>query len=124
MHSESLRSLGAELLLAAAADGANGRSSKTVYGGHEHSLRQTVIALRGGARLGEHESPAEATLHVLDGRVRLATTGDAAWEGGPGDLLVIPPQRHDLAALQDSVVLLTVATPAATPVATHAGAAS
>jgi len=41
------------------ADGAH-----TVYGGHEHVLRQTVIALVGGSRLEEHENPGEATGHV------------------------------------------------------------
>lgn len=110
MHSESLGSLGDELLAAAAADGAHGRSARTVYGGHERSLRQTVIALRAGAALGEHESPDEATLQVLTGQVRLTTSDDGVWEGGPGALLVIPPQRHDLTAMDDAVVMLTVAT--------------
>jgi quercetin dioxygenase-like cupin family protein len=39
--------------------------------------------------------------------VRLIT-GDDAWEGASGDHLTVPPQRHSLAALEDSVVLLTV----------------
>lgn len=86
----------------------SGRSSSTVYGGHEHVLRQTMIALRSGERLSEHENPGEATLHVLIGRVRLGA-GDDSWDGTPGDLLVIPDSRHDLEALQDAVVLLTVA---------------
>jgi quercetin dioxygenase-like cupin family protein len=110
MRSESLESLGEELLAAAAAEDAHGRSARTVYGGHEHSLRQTVIAMRAGAALAEHESPEEATLQVLAGHVRLTTSGDGVWEGGPGALLVIPPQRHDLTAMKDAVVLLTVAT--------------
>jgi predicted ArsR family transcriptional regulator/quercetin dioxygenase-like cupin family protein len=110
MHSESLHSLGDELLAAAAANDAHGRSARTIYGGHEHSLRQTVIALRAGTSLAEHESPPEATLHVLAGRVRLTTADGNAWEGGPAALVVIPPERHDLTALEDSVVLLTVAT--------------
>src|SRR5262249_11676930 len=49
----------------------SGRSSRTVYGGHEHVLRQTVIALANGQALSEHENPGEATVHVLVGRVRL-----------------------------------------------------
>ena len=32
----------------------SGRSAETVYGGHEHVLRQTLIALRAGQRLEEH----------------------------------------------------------------------
>ena len=97
----------AEQLLAQAKDSHSGRSAQTVYGGHDHALRQTVIALAGGHELAEHESPGEATLQVLVGRVRLSA-GDEACEVGAGDLVAIPPARHALAALEDSAVLLTV----------------
>jgi quercetin dioxygenase-like cupin family protein len=93
--------------LAAARAARNGRSAHTVYGGHEHSLRQTLIALTAGTSLDDHESPGEATLQVLDGRVRV-TNSTAGWEGSPGDHIVIPRTRHALHALEDSVVLLTV----------------
>jgi quercetin dioxygenase-like cupin family protein len=86
-----------------------GRSSVTVYGGREHDLRQTLIALRAGTVLGEHEAPGEATLQVLEGAVVLRADG-AEQEARTGDHVVIPPLRHDLAAHADSVVLLTVAT--------------
>jgi quercetin dioxygenase-like cupin family protein len=91
--------------LAAAAP--SGRSAETVYGGHEHALRQTVVALTAGSSLDEHESPGEATIQVLRGRVRL-TAGDVAWEGRSGDLLVVPDRRHALEAIEESAVLLTV----------------
>ncbi|KQT99662.1 cupin domain-containing protein [Sanguibacter sp. Leaf3] len=86
----------------------NGRSAHTVYGGHEQTLRQTIIALTAGEGLAEHDSPGEATLQVLEGRVRLVC-GDHTWHGAPGALLVIPDARHSLEADEDSVVLLTVA---------------
>jgi quercetin dioxygenase-like cupin family protein len=35
--------------------------------------------------------------------------GDAEIELGPGDLVAVPPQRHDVEALEPSVLLLTVA---------------
>lgn len=94
-------------LLTQARDSHSGRAAQTVYGGHDHDLRQTVIAIAAGQELAEHESPAEATLHVLVGEVRI-TAGDETWEGGAGDLVAIPPTRHALVALQDSAVLLTV----------------
>lgn len=85
-----------------------GRSAHTVVGGHEHVLRQTLIALASGRELAEHENPGEATVHVLHGRVRL-TSGPDSWEGRRGDLLLVPPTPHRLAADEDAVVLLTVA---------------
>ena len=85
----------------------SGRSAETVYGGHEHALRQTVIALTAGSALDEHENPGEATIQVLRGRVRL-TAGQVDWEGRSGDLLVVPDARHALQAIEDSAVLLTV----------------
>jgi hypothetical protein len=38
----------------------SGRSAHTVVGGHTRTLRQTLIALRGGQTLDEHENPGEA----------------------------------------------------------------
>lgn len=90
-----------------ASTASSGRSASTVYGGHEHLLRQTVIALAEGQSLNEHENPGEATVHVLHGRVRLAA-GDTCWDGSTGDLLIVPDAPHTLLALQDAVVLLTV----------------
>ncbi|GAB3146415.1 cupin domain-containing protein [Microbispora hainanensis] len=94
-------------LLDRAATASSGRAADTVYGGHEHALRQTLLALTAGTGLAEHESPGEATLLVLRGHVRL-TSGDASWEGRSGDLLTIPDARHALDAVEDSAVLLTV----------------
>ncbi|GAA2885929.1 cupin domain-containing protein [Streptomyces mexicanus] len=91
-----------------AAASPTGRSAETVYGGHEHTLRQTLIALRAGTTLAEHENPGEATVLVLRGRVRLYSGGQA-WEGMAGDLLLVPPARHSLEALEDAAALLTVA---------------
>ena len=96
--------------LASARTASSGRSAHTVYGGHEHELRQTLIALTAGSGLDEHESPGEATLQVLQGRVQV-TNSTSKWEGSPGDHIVIPRTRHGLHALEDSVVLLTVVKP-------------
>ncbi|MGZ4610756.1 MAG: cupin domain-containing protein [Actinomycetes bacterium] len=90
-----------------AATSSSGRSAETIYGGHEKALRQTVIAMNAGVELTEHESPGNATVQVLAGRVELRAA-TAAWEGRRGDLIVVPDERHALHALEDSAVLLTV----------------
>jgi quercetin dioxygenase-like cupin family protein len=95
-----------QLTLARAAT--SGRSAHTVHGGHDRSLQQTLIVLTAGQRLNEHDSPGEATLQVLRGRIRL-DAGDTSTEGASGDLLVIPDVRHSLEALDDAAILLTVA---------------
>jgi quercetin dioxygenase-like cupin family protein len=107
MHKLSLEALAREQLERARQASA-GRSAATVFGGHEQTLRQTLVALTAGTTLAEHENPGEATVHVLSGRVRL-TAGEDSWDGRAGDLLVIPPSRHDLRAVDDAAILLTVA---------------
>ena len=107
--STSLSTLVPELLDEARAH-SSGRAARTVRGHTEHRLRHTVIALTAGSVLADHESPDEATLLVLAGRVRLtdATGGGDGWTGSAGDLTDIPPVRHGLTAEEDSAVLLTV----------------
>ncbi|CAN5467688.1 cupin domain-containing protein [soil metagenome] len=85
----------------------SGRAAHTVHGGHDHSLRQTVITLAAGHELGEHATPGEATLQVLRGHVRLSV-GEDSCDVSTGGYLVIPDQRHSLLAVDDSAVLLTV----------------
>ncbi|MCT9933920.1 LuxR family transcriptional regulator [Planotetraspora sp. A-T 1434] len=94
------------LMLAREAD--SGRSATTVHGGHDRSLRQTVMALRRGEHMHEHEHPGEVTVHVLHGRVRLVAGSDS-WDGLPGDLLVMPERRHRVEAVEDSAFLFTTA---------------
>ncbi|MEU4287226.1 cupin domain-containing protein [Kribbella sp. NPDC026596] len=86
----------------------SGRSSVTVYGRLGARLRQTLTALAAGRVMGEHKSPGDASLLCLQGRI-VVHAGDAAAELGPGDLVAVPPQRHDVEALGPSVMLLTVA---------------
>lgn len=107
MDTSSLTALSTEHLMIAR-EASSGRSAHTVYGGHEHVLRQTLIAMAAGRRLDEHENPGEATVQVLTGKVRLSA-GDTSEEGSAGELLAVPDERHALEAIEDSVVLLTVA---------------
>lgn len=107
METISLAGLASEKLVEAR-QAHSGRAAHTIHGGSGHDLRQTLVALRAGEGMAEHDSPGEATLQVLQGHVRLAA-GDDAWEGTGGDYVTIPPQRHALDAIEDSVIVLTVA---------------
>ncbi|MBB3661364.1 MULTISPECIES: cupin domain-containing protein [Prauserella salsuginis group] len=93
-------------LLGTAREHDSRRAARTIASGP--SQRATVIALAEGAQLGKHDAPPAATLQVLVGRARLHTA-DREWSVEAGDLLPVPPERHSLDALTDTVVLLTVA---------------
>ncbi|OII26067.1 cupin domain-containing protein [Frigoribacterium sp. MCBA15_019] len=93
--------------LAHARDASSGRSARTIVGGHEHHLRQTLMALRAGEELSEHLNPGEATLQVITGRV-LLHAGGVSWNGSGGDLLTIPEGLHSVDIVEDSAILLTV----------------
>lgn len=105
MQKMSLDALAREQLEAARRSSA-GRAAATVYGGHEHALRQTVIALQAGSGLDEHENPGEATVQVLTGRVTLSS-GTDSWQARSGDLIIIPDARHSVHADEDCAILLT-----------------
>lgn len=83
-----------------------GRTARTILSGTV--MRAAVIALREGAEMSEHDSPAAATLYLIKGRVTLRA-GERQWSLQPGQLVPIPPQRHAVEAHADSAVLLTVA---------------
>lgn len=89
MEKSSLTAL-ARQQLTIARQASSGRSAQTVYGGPEHMLRQTLIALAAGHRPDEHDNPGETTVHVLHGGVRLSA-GDVGWEGFPGFSSSCPP---------------------------------
>lgn len=102
----SLPDLAAEQLAAAQASTA-GRASRTLPHSPGSRLRQSVLALVAGHALGEHQSPGEATLQVLLGRVILSAGADD-WDAVAGDHLALPPTRHNLTAVGDAAILLTV----------------
>lgn len=92
-------------LQAALAD-EHGRSAELVV--RDGVLRQSVLALREGAELAEHNSPHAASIQVLVGRVRV--TGEDSPVLAAGQLHTLTHQRHAVIALEDSVFLLTTVT--------------
>lgn len=104
-ESIELAVLGSELLGSAGESHDGGRAAKTVL--HEPGLRATLIALRAGHELAEHDAPLAAHLLVVSGNVRLVAGGDSA-NLTTGQLTAIPHERHSLLADTDAIVLLTV----------------
>src|SRR3954468_6703975 len=109
-----LLELSAELMQQASGQH-SGRAARTLPHPVD-GLRQTVIALRAGTELGEHESPGPASLVVLRGRVRLVA-GEEAVAVGAHEFSPVPDRRHSLQADEDSVVLLSVSVPDRLPLA-------
>ena len=93
--------------LAAAAASPHGRSAHLFV--HDGPLRQTIVALRSGSELSEHNAPPAATVHVLTGRVTMYGSNGSI-ELGPGDIGIVPQERHGVRALEDTVFLLTAGT--------------
>lgn len=91
-----------------AATSTSGRAADTIFGGHERRLRQTIVSLRAGSSMAEHDSPGEATLLVISGRLWLVA-GETRWPGREWDYLVIPDAPHSVEAEVDTTFVLTVA---------------
>ncbi|MGO2862824.1 MAG: cupin domain-containing protein [Brevibacterium sp.] len=105
-QTQNLGELTSELL--EKARGANsGRAAHGVYSGRY--LKQALLTLTAGTKMAEHDSPPEATLQVLQGRVALSSA-EESWELSAGDLMTIPPERHSVLAHEDAAFLLTIRT--------------
>ncbi len=70
-------------------------------------LRQVLVALASDTRLGEHATPAAASLDVLAGSVRVEYEDGEEQLVDAGYLYVFAHKRHGVLALEDSVFVLT-----------------
>ena len=74
-------------------------------------LRIVLIALKGGARIPEHKTNGRISVQALSGHVRLNASG-RAFNLFPGSVLSLEEcAPHDLEALEESALLLTIAWP-------------
>lgn len=91
-----------------ALESSNGRSAELLA--HDGVLRQSIVALRSGTRLQEHNSPPAATLQVLRGTVRVEVGQAEQGTFNEGELWTLTHERHSVLALEDCVFLLTTVT--------------
>jgi quercetin dioxygenase-like cupin family protein len=85
----------------------HGRNAVTLV---KHSdLRIVFIVMKPGAKLQEHHADARISIHALNGHVRLRL-GDDTVDLRAGHLLALEANLpHDLEAIEESAVLLTIA---------------
>lgn len=73
------------------------------------SVRIVLVALKAGATVPEHQTDGRVSIHAIRGHVRVRV-GGIAFDLPAGRLLTLDPgERHDVQALDDSAVLLTIA---------------
>lgn len=97
----------AEEHMSAAQASEHGRSAVMIV--QDGPLRQTIVALRAGVVLGEHNAPPAASLQVLDGSVTVVAASGRVIVN-TDQLEVLVHERHSVEANEDSVFLLTVVT--------------
>jgi quercetin dioxygenase-like cupin family protein len=74
-------------------------------------LRVVLIALAAAARLPGHKTQGRITIHVLSGHVRL-TASERTFNLRPGGVLALDHGvAHDVHAIEESALLLTIAWP-------------
>jgi quercetin dioxygenase-like cupin family protein len=84
----------------------DGHTARTLV--REDDLRIVLIVMRAGARMAEHQANETASIHALSGRVRLRLL-DHDTDLPAGRLLVLERGlRHDVEALAESALLLTL----------------
>lgn len=87
--------------------GSNGHSAKTLL--KYSDFRTVLMALKACVRVSEHHTNHRVTLQVLDGCVRLHLPSGPV-EVNRGQMLAIDRAiPHDMEAVDDSVVLLSIA---------------
>jgi quercetin dioxygenase-like cupin family protein len=86
-----------------------GRNARTLI--KYDDLRVVLMALKAGSHIPEHKANGRISVQVLSGHIRLNALG-RAFDLLPGSLLALDERvPHDLEALDESAVLLTIAWP-------------
>jgi quercetin dioxygenase-like cupin family protein len=75
------------------------------------TLRVVLVALKAGKSLAEHRTEGRISVHVLSGHVEIKAAGRTFNLHAGGLLALDRNLPHDVRALQESAVLLTVAWP-------------
>jgi quercetin dioxygenase-like cupin family protein len=89
--------------------GRTGRNSKTLV--KQPDFRIVLIALQKGGHIDEHEADARISIYTLSGHVKLQVPEQPV-DLPAGHLLVLDRAvEHDLEAVEESAILLTISWP-------------
>jgi quercetin dioxygenase-like cupin family protein len=84
----------------------DGHRQETVL--HRDALRLVLFAFDAGGRLESHRAPGVVTIHMLRGRMRVATA-TSTYELEPFQMVVLDPDvLHEVEALMESDMLLGI----------------
>lgn len=86
---------------------ATGRNAKTLV--RHDDFRVVLVTMRSGNRMHSHQAPATVSIQTLRGKVELSVMGES-FEVAEGGLISLDPRVvHDVVAVDDSAILLTIA---------------
>jgi quercetin dioxygenase-like cupin family protein len=87
----------------------SGHNARTLV--KHDDLRVVLIALHRGARLPEHQTDGRVSVHVISGHAQVRASGRTFSLRTSSLLALDPAIRHDLTAIEESAILLTIAWP-------------
>ena len=96
----------------------SGRSSKTLA--KYPDLRIVLVLMKPGSEMKEHHADARISIQTIEGRVRLQLPHQALGLGG-GELMCLESGiHHNVKAIEESALLITVSWPGGTAEERHA----
>jgi quercetin dioxygenase-like cupin family protein len=85
------------------------RNARTLV--KESGLRVTLVALKAGARIAQHKAPGRLTIQTVSGHLRCQAAGTDI-DLPAGHVLALEQNvSHEVDAIEESVFLLTIASP-------------
>jgi len=85
----------------------DGHTARTLI--REPALRIVLVVMKAGARIAEHRAQEITSIQTVSGQVRVALLERSLELAAGGVLVVAPDLRHQVEAVADSSLLLTLA---------------
>jgi quercetin dioxygenase-like cupin family protein len=86
-----------------------GHNARTLI--KQEDFRVVLIAIQRDARIPEHQTEGRLSVHVIAGHIQVRAAG-RTFNLRTGGLLALDPAiRHDVAGIEESAILLTIAWP-------------